>query len=160
MKQLFKSMFFFGIAAISVSTLRADDWDLRFRSSVSQTPHIIEIQEAVEIPNGILSPGSYVFTLFSTTTDRHVVCVYDGRQHLLATILAIPNPQLQFSANQPLSFWERSQDSPKAVRAWFVPNGLEFVYPPAQAARIAAHVHQPVPTGALKPHERTIAPSR
>jgi hypothetical protein len=95
----------------------------------------------VEIPGIALSPGTYVFKLADSSSDRNIVQVFNKDQtHLYATLLAIPDRRLKPTGKTIITFEERAAGAPEAVRAWFYPDddyGHEFVYPKVKAAALA-----------------------
>jgi hypothetical protein len=99
----------------------------------------LTVEETIQIPGATLTPGKYVFKLMDSSADRHIVQVYNEDQdHLLATIMAIPNCRLRPSGKSEFSFWETPSDTPPALRSWFYPGdnfGQEFAYPESE------HVH-------------------
>ena len=142
-------MFLAAAGLLFLSTVRADEWDQRT---------VVTINQPIEIPNQVLEPGTYVFRLADSQSNRHIVQVYDKDQkHLIATVLAIPNERLQPTGKTQMTFWERAAGTPSALRAWFYPGdnfGQEFAYPPAQAAKIEAYAHEPVVTTSEYPKEQ------
>jgi hypothetical protein len=87
----------------------------------------------VEIPGQVLPAGTYVFKLVNSTSDRHIVQIWNGDETaILATILATPNYRLDIPERTIFEFDERPGDSPMALHSWFYPgdnSGQEFVYP-------------------------------
>lgn len=120
--------------------LQADAWDKKTTVTIS---------EPIEVPGVTLSPGSYVFKLVDSASNRHIVTIQNERQNkTLATILAIPNYRLQPTDKSTFSFWETPAGQPKAVRAWFYPAdnfGQEFVYPKGRPTQIAQVTHEETP---------------
>jgi hypothetical protein len=120
---------------------RADEWN-------KQT--IMTVNEAIQLPNTTLQPGSYTFKLLDSQSDRHIVQVFDkDGMHLITTILAVPNYRLQPTGSTKFSFWEVPAGQPPALRAWFYPGdnfGQEFVYPKNISSQIASSAKAPVPT--------------
>jgi LPXTG-motif cell wall-anchored protein len=112
---------------------------------------IITFSEPVEIPGvgaQILPAGTYVFKLVDVVGDRNVVKIFsaDGT-HVFATILAINNYRLKPTDKTVLTFKERGEDQPEAIKAWFYPgdnSGQEFVYPRKRAIELATIVKEPV----------------
>jgi hypothetical protein len=102
---------------------------------------VVTIDQPVQLPTMVLQPGTYVIKLLDTV-NRHVVQVYDkGEQHLVTTVLAIPNLRIQPTGKSVFAFWETPAGQPAALRAWFYPGdsaGQEFAYPKGEAARISA----------------------
>ncbi|MGA8305545.1 MAG: hypothetical protein WB723_07690, partial [Candidatus Acidiferrales bacterium] len=82
--------------------------------------------------------------------DRNIVQIWNKDEtQLIATVLAIPDYRLTPADNPIITFEERAQGSPPAIRAWFYPGdnyGYEFVYPKTRATELAAANHKNVPT--------------
>jgi len=131
---------FWGGLALSPAA-RADEWNHETRVTFSQP---------VEIPGMVLPPGTYVFKLLDSQVDRNIVQIFnEDRNHVFATILAIPNYRLQPTGKTVIMFEEREADAPQALRAWFYPGnnyGSMFVYPQQRAATLAKAVNEPVPS--------------
>ena len=102
---------------------------------------------AVEIPGvhlkgySVLPAGTYVFRLMDSTVNRHIVQILSADEKtVFATILAIPNTRVERTDKTVITFRERPNGEPPALRAWFYPDaawGDEFVYPKAKAKEIA-----------------------
>jgi hypothetical protein len=71
--------------------------------------------------------------LLNSLSDRHIVQIYNREEnHLINTVLAIPNYRLQPTGHSRFTFWETPPGTAKAMRAWFYPGdnfGQEFRYP-------------------------------
>jgi hypothetical protein len=108
----------------------------------------VTISAPVEIPGKVLLPGTYVFKLLDSSSNRNIVQIFDQDQKkLYATILAVPDYRLNPPDKPLILFEERPAGTPMAVKAWFYPNdtyGEEFVYPHKQAAAIAKRTNQNV----------------
>ena len=119
----------------------ADQWNKRT---------ILTVNESIQIPNKVLTPGKYVMKLLDSPSNRHIVQIFDeNEQHLVTTVLAIPNYRLQPTGDTSFGWWEVPAGQPKALRSWFYPGdnfGQEFAYPKNEAMKIASVVNQPVPT--------------
>ena len=124
-----------------VPTAKADEWDKKT---------VLTVSETIQLPNVTLQPGTYVFKLLNSQSDRHIVQVFDQNdQHLITTILAIPNYRLQPTGKSKFTFWETPAGQPPAMRAWFYPGdnfGQEFAYPKNMSTQIAANAKAAVPT--------------
>src|SRR5262249_46901190 len=105
-------------------TVKADEWNKKT---------IVTVDQAIQLPNVVLQPGSYVFKLLDSLSDRHIVQVFNKEDnHLITTVLAIPNYRLEPTGKTVFTFWEVPPGEPPAVRAWFYPGdnfGQEFAYP-------------------------------
>jgi hypothetical protein len=107
--------------------------------------------QPVELPDKTLPAGRYLFVLADGATNRHVVRVMSpDRKTLHATLLAIPNYTLAKPSDEPqVRFMEGPETGPQAVKVWFYPGrtvGHEFIYPRAQAMRLAARTGESVLT--------------
>ena len=105
----------------------------------------------VEVPGvgaQILPAGTYVFKLLDSPSDRHIVQIFNqAEDHVYTTILAIPNYRLRATGKTVMTFKERGEGQPEAIRAWFYPGrewGEEFVYPKSRALELAKIVNEPV----------------
>ena len=132
-------------AMFTPMTVNADDWNRKTR---------ITFSGPVEIPGvhlagwGVLPAGTYVFKIFNSLSDRHIVQIFDKDETTVyATVLAIPNYRLKATDKTVMTFSERPAGQPEALRAWFYPGrnwGEEFVYPKARAMEIAKFTNTPV----------------
>lgn len=129
---LFSCLVLVTVAGFSTPA-RADEWDKKT---------IMTISEPVQVPNKVLEPGTYVFKLLDSQSDRHVVQIFnENESHLITTILAIPNYRLQPTGKTKFAFWETPAGQPHALRAWFYPGdnfGQEFAYSAAMSSQISA----------------------
>jgi hypothetical protein len=118
---------------------KADDWNQKT---------VFSFSGPVEVPGQVLEPGTYVFKLMDSQSDRNIVQVFNKREnHLFGTFLTIPDYRLKPAGKTIITFEERAEGSPEAVRAWFFPGqnyGHQFVYPKARAVELAKASNQPV----------------
>ena len=128
---------------------QADEWD----KLTTLTVH-----EPIQVQDKVLEPGKYVFKLVDSSSDRHIVRIFNGDQsQVVDTLLAIPNYRLHPSGHSQFEFWETPPGRAKALRAWFYPGdnfGQEFTYPkhlalltppPAPMTSQAAMAPEPAP---------------
>lgn len=131
----------FGLALAAAPQAYADQWNKRT---------ILTINETIQVPGKVLTPGKYVMRLLDSPSNRHIVQVWDANeQNLQTTVLAIPNYRLQPTGDTQFGFYETPQGQPKAMRSWFYPGdnfGQEFVYPKSEAVSIASYANTNVPT--------------
>ena len=78
----------------------------------------------VEIPGvhlkgwGVLPAGTYVFKLVDSQSNRHIVQIFNADETVVyATILAIPNYRLKATDKTVITFRERPDGQPEALRA-------------------------------------------
>jgi hypothetical protein len=124
------------LTAVLAPGARADEWNKKT---------ILTFSGPVQIPGATLPAGTYVFKLADIAGNRHVVQVFDkDEKKIYTTMLAVPNQRLDPSDKPVVLFSERATGSPQAVKVWYYPGetiGNEFVYPKAQAMRIARESH-------------------
>ena len=130
------------VAMTFAPSVNADEWDKKTTVTFNQP---------VEIPGvgaQILPAGTYVFKLLDSTSNRHIVQVFNVEMdHVYATILTIPNFRLRSTDKTVMKFRERAAGQPQAIRAWFYPGrqwGDEFVYPRSRAIILAKEINEPV----------------
>jgi hypothetical protein len=108
----------------------------------------------VEIPGvhlkgfKVLPAGTYVFKLVDSQVNRHIVQIQSAdEKKTYATIMAIPNMRVKRVDQTVITFRERPNGEPPALRAWFYPTdawGEEFVYGKKEAKELAASNNTPV----------------
>ena len=114
----------------------------------------VTFNNSIEIPGAhlkgfrTLPAGTYVFKLMDSTTNRHIVQIQSAdEKKTFATILAIPNTRIKRTDNTVVTFTERPNGEPPALRAWFYPVdawGEEFVYGKSEAKQLAKANNTPV----------------
>jgi hypothetical protein len=143
-KSMFSKSYVFVLALLMMlvmlpAALMADEWNKATK---------LTFNEPVEVPNMVLAPGAYWFTLADSDADRNIVEIWNSdRTRLITTILAIPDYRLQPTGRTVVHFEERPSDSPEAIHSWFYPGdnyGEEFVYPKSRATQLAKQTNRPV----------------
>ncbi|MGB7623681.1 MAG: hypothetical protein WBN92_15145 [Terriglobia bacterium] len=124
------------------TSARADAWNRKT---------VVTFSGPIEVPGvgaHLLPAGTYVFKIFDSLSDRHIVQIFsEDEKTVLTTILAIPNYRLKETDKTVMTFKERAEGQPEAIRAWFYPGrqwGEEFVYPKARALELAKITNQPI----------------
>jgi hypothetical protein len=111
--------------------------------------------QAVELPGKTLPAGTYFFQLMDSPGNRHIVKVMSqDKKDLHATLMAIPYYSNEKPSDDPqVRFLEtpagNSAAGTNAIKIWFYPGnsvGHEFIYPRAQAMRLAQRTQVPVLT--------------
>lgn len=123
----------------------------RVKAQTLNKKTVMTFSEPFEVPGvdaQILPAGTYVFTLLDSFSDRNIVRITneDGT-HVYTTILAINNYHLKPTEKTVLTFKERGEGQPEAIKAWFYPGntfGQEFVYSKKRAIELAKIVNEPV----------------
>lgn len=111
------------LCVAAIPAAKADPWNKKT---------IVTLNDSLEIPGMVLDPGTYIFKLADSQSNRHIVQIWteDGQQ-LITTILAVPAFRQRPSDESVFDLDERPADSPMALRTWFYPGdntGQEFVY--------------------------------
>ncbi len=142
--------------AVTPSML-ADTWNKRTKVTFSAPFQIPAPNSSAGVVS--LAPGTYVFKLVDSSSDRHIVQVLNERENkVYSTILAIPDYRLNATSKTVMYFTERKAGAPMAIKSWFYPGdnfGQRFVYPKVKAMEIAAAINQPVPSHSVEVIERT-----
>jgi hypothetical protein len=147
LKRIFFCALAVGVVALSVPTsTRADAWDKRT---------ILTVNETIQVPGTVLPPGKYVLKLADSSSDRHIVQVFnEPDNHVMATVLAIPAYRTRVTGRTEFTWWEVPQGEPTALRSWFYPGdnfGQEFAYPKGKAFQLAAVNRTTVPSLGPRP---------
>src|SRR5438270_3019112 len=120
---------------------QGDEWDKTTK---------ITFKEPVKVPGQVLPAGTYVFKLLDSTSNRHVVQIFnEDHTHLITTVMAIPNQRLEPAGKTILTYEERPADQPMALAAWFYPGdnfGQQFVYPKSEAEQLSRLNKREVPS--------------
>lgn len=136
------------LAAILVSLAPpptvADDYDKK---------GIVTFSQPTEVPGIVLQPGTYIIKLVDSQSDRHIAEIMNEKMdHLYALTFTAAAHRVERTGKPVLTFYEGINGQPQAIKRWFWPgelDGIEFLYPKAQAANIAAATHQRVAEGGL-----------
>jgi len=103
---------------------KADEWNKRT---------VLTINQPMQVMDTYLEPGSYVFKLLNSSSNRHIVQIYNASEnHLIATLMAIPDYRVQPTGHSQFKMWETPAGYVAALRDWFYPGdnfGHEFPYP-------------------------------
>src|ERR1051326_8422894 len=105
------------LSAAFSPTVIADDYDkkttVRFSAPVEIPPVYVSGMR-------ILPAGTYVFKLVNSSSNRHIVQIFNKDQtKIYATVLAIPNYRLVAKNKTVMTFNEGVKGRPEAIRAWF-----------------------------------------
>ena len=133
------------VSSMTVKRAAADEWNKKT---------VLTVNEPIQVTDTVLDPGKYVLMLDNSSSNRHIVRIFNEDQnHLIGTVMAIPNYRVQPTGNSRFQFWETPQGTAKALRAWFAPGdnfGQEFPYPKHPQVLTAA-VSTPPPVVSTPP---------
>lgn len=153
MKYLKPGLILASLAVVAALPFRvhADQWDKKT---------IITVDQPIQVTNTYLEPGTYVFKLANSSSNRNIVMIYNRDQnHLINTIMAIPNYHIRPEGRSQFTFWETPPGTAKAVRAWFYPGdyfGQEFPYPTELKQIALATTPAPKPLAAPVPEQPAV----
>ena len=106
----------------------------------------VTIDRPIQVPGAVLQPGTYMFILLNSSSDRHIVEIKseDGKK-LYAMAFTAAARRVTPTGKVVLTFYEMPAGTPDAIRQWFWPGdleGQEFLYSHKQAAEIKAARNQ------------------
>jgi hypothetical protein len=114
---------------------------------------IVSFNQPIEVPGIVLQPGTYVIKLVDSQSNRHIAEIMNEKMdHLYALTFTAAAFRVERTGKPVLTFYEGANGQPQAIKRWFWPgevDGIEFLYPKTQAARIAAATNQKVAEGGL-----------
>lgn len=111
---------------------RADEWNKKT---------IVTINQSVEVPGHVLLPGTYVFRLLNSESDRNIV-VIDSKtgEHVHLILMTEPAERLEATGDTVITFENRGPDTPEAIQDWYYPGdliGQRFFYPSTASPELA-----------------------
>lgn len=143
-----------GLLAALAPRAFADDWNQRT---------VVSFSGPVEIPGQVLPAGTYVFKLVDSPSDRNIVQVFNKNEnHLYGTFLTVPDQRLRPAGKTIITFSERAEGAPEAIRSWFYPGetyGHDFVYPKPRAVALAKANNTPVASMPAELAPNTVKPA-
>ncbi len=124
----------------AVNHARADEWNKKTT---------LTINLPMQVEDTYLTPGSYVFKLVDSQSDRHIVQIFNASEsHVIATFMAIPDYRVQPTGHSQFTMWETPTGYVNALRSWYYPGdnfGQEFTYPKNLRRVEVAQVTPPPP---------------
>jgi len=139
-----------GVGLIA-SRAKADQWNKKT---------ILTVDQPIQVTDTYLDPGTYVFILDNSSSNRQIVKIWDrDQQHLINTILAIPAYRLNPTSDARFTFWETPPGTARAVRQWYFAGdnwGTEFRAPKVPR-QLVAFSPAPPPTPAPPPPAPEVA---
>jgi hypothetical protein len=99
--------FYISALAITGVGLLGGTFITRAHASAWDKMTIVNVNEPIIAGNKVLDPGTYVWKLLDSPSNRHIVQIYDKDQrHLETTVLALSNYRLHPQGKTQFSFWE------------------------------------------------------
>src|ERR1700677_3983125 len=152
------------VGAVAALMLAASTVPFKAQADEWSKMTVLTIDQPIQVTKTVLEPGTYVFRLLDSPSNRNVVQIFNADQsHIITTILAIPNYRLQPTGDSRFAFYETPAGHPKALHAWFYPGdnfGQEFTYPKQLAMlTTTAAVAAPAPAPMPAPEPQAVAPA-
>ena len=137
-----------GFAAAVLMTVPAAPADAQ--GNINRTTEFT-FNQPVEVPGATLPPGTYIFRIMQSQSTRHVmqVTAKDSTNKNYGHFITISVERPKPSEKAELRFLETPAGQPAGIRTWWYPGertGREFVYPRAQATKLAKATNQDVLT--------------
>ena len=119
----------FAIAAIAAFCAL---WPGNARAQSFNKKTVVTFNQPVEVPNLVLPAGTYVFKRLDSATPNLIQISNADETHVFATLLTGTEYRSEPADETVITFEERSNGSPRAIKDWFYPGdsvGEEFLYP-------------------------------
>jgi len=130
-----------GLAMFTATQTHADEWDKMTQLTFTQP---------VQVPGKVLPAGTYVFRLYNSAANRHIVRIFQNdNKPPVTTVQAIASQQTEPAGTTVITYAERPSNEPVALDMWFYPGdkiGQQFVYPKSKAEQLSAMNHVKVPS--------------
>jgi|GEM_PF-690895 len=117
----------------------------------------ISIDQPLEIPGKILTPGDYTIELVGAEAGESVVVFRTSDNTTLASVLTTDITRDESIGQSEFTFYETPADEAPALRAWFYPGrkvGHEFVYPESRSKELSEQSRRYVPSMSDKDFKR------
>jgi hypothetical protein len=138
----------------AVPSLSADAWDKLTRVSVHRP---------FRIGTDVVKPGSYVFRIAPSASDRTLLQIFDDKTgQLVLQVFGIPALRMEVSDKTVMRFRETRGEELQNLRDWFYPGeryGLEFLEASALIPQFAVGLPSPV-TPKRPPIDPVLVPER
>jgi hypothetical protein len=93
---------------------------------------LVTFRTPVEVPGGVLRPGTYLFQLDANAGDLNVVEIKNPQEtKVYGVFLVKPDYRRTAPTGAVVTFDERAPGTPEAIRTWFYPGdkfGNRFIY--------------------------------
>jgi len=130
------------------------------RADVSDQETQFTFSQSVQIPGDIVLPaGTYTFMLANSTTNKHIVRIFDADRDIVATILTISTERLSSTGSTVLQFAE-AYNEPPALLTWYYSDmgvGHEFVYSGQKRRAFSEEPAVTVIVESAKPQSRNLS---
>lgn len=100
----------------------------------------LKFSSPVMVPGATLEPGTYIFRLTDSQSNRHLVEIARKDGETITLTQAVPTKRMDAKGDVVLTFNPTEAGEPPAIAAWFYPGstyGHQFVYSDEEARKIA-----------------------
>jgi hypothetical protein len=100
----------------------------------------LKFSSPVMVPGATLEPGTYIFRLTDSQSNRHLVEIARKDGETITLTQAVPTKRMDAKGDVVLKFNPTEAGEPPAIAAWFYPGstyGHQFVYSDEEARKIA-----------------------
>jgi len=108
----------------------------------------LSLSQPIQIPGQVLPPGTYLFKLANTDTERNIVQIFNAdRTVLYATVQTISTERQESTGDTVVALAEQKGGQPDVLLRWFYPGnetGNEFVYPKQKENELARDKQQTI----------------
>lgn len=101
----------------------------------------LTFSNSVELPGMTLPAGTYIFRLADTSSRDVVQVLSEDQKQVYGQFLFVQAQRPEVTGETVIAFRETAEGTAPAIQYWYYPQekiGKEFIYPKAQAERIAA----------------------
>ena len=117
-------------------------------TAAAETSQYIAIDSKLQVPGGMLEPGTYALAIEQHLEDRMLVRIASRNKNTGRILLAVPSQELSAGTDAGkgiILFNSSDNKQAQILRGWLCPSctqGLEFVYPAAEARKITLDTAQ------------------
>ena len=119
--QLLTALAVLMIGGIVTTAAKADEWNKKTT---------ITINQAIQIQDAVLQPGSYVLKLVNLPSERHMVQVLNQVENrVITTVFTVPVQKQEPAQDSEFEFYASETAEAPALHIWFYPGdatGFEF----------------------------------
>lgn len=111
-------------------------------------PENFSVTSQTKVPGLTLKPGNYSIRVVDRLSDRLIVRVDAANGGAHTTFIGLQNSAIPKPASPGIVSWSGSGDTSSYMRGWYFPSSssvVEFVYPKAEAVKIAEKTDSKVP---------------
>lgn len=130
-------------SGVFTTVAKADEWNKKTN---------ITINQAIQVQDAVLQPGSYVLKLVDLAAERHLVEILNQAENrVITTVFTVPTLRNEPADNSEFNFYASESAAVPELHTWFYPGDLTgFEFRPGRLGRVpeaAAQVGAMTPSG-------------